>query len=116
MSNRAQGNVSYAPVGPTIDNGFELGGARNYYWSQGFALSPLAVYSDYIGPGTGLPVSVPAGSLPSTSGSVSTHQAAVSEVAEHPFGRNSPLPWAAIGLAGGLAALWAIHYKREGGE
>lgn len=120
MSNRAQGNVSYqrgpsyAAVGPTIDNGFEMGGSRMYPWSSGMAIQPTAYYSSYIGPGTGLPVSVPAGSLPDTSGSVPSSHAAVAEVAAHPFGRSSPLPWAVAGLAGGLFALWAVHYK--GGE
>lgn len=116
MAGRAQGIITYAPVGPPLDNGFELGGSRIYPWSTGLGLRPPAYYSDYIGPGTGLPVSVPAGSLPDTTGATPTSHAAVAEVAEHPFGRTSPLPWAAVGLAGGLVALWAIHYREKGGD
>ena len=116
MSNRAQGGVTFLPVGPAIDNGFELGGSRIYPWSTGFAVSPPAYYSDYMGPATGLPVSVPAGGLPDTTG-ISNSQSAMAEAAEHPFGRTSPLPWALVGLLGATAALYYTHYhERRGGE
>lgn len=115
MSNRSQGVVTFAPVGAAIDNGFELGGSRVYPWSTGFAVQPPAYYSDYIGTGTGLPVSVPAGSLPDTTGVPNSH-AAVAEAANHPWGRTSPLPWAVAGLIGGIGALWLTHYKDKGGD
>lgn len=116
MAGRVQGVVTYAPVGNPLENGYEIGGSRFYPWSSGFAMAPPVYYSDYIGPGTGLPVSVPAGSLPDTTGAAPQSHAAVAEAAEHPFGRTSPLPWAVIGLSGGLLALWAVHYKDKGGE
>ena len=115
--NRSSGVISYAAVGPSIDNGFEVGGSRFYPWSTSLAIQPTSYYSDYIGTGTGLPVSVPAGSLPDTSGALPTSHAAAAEAAEHPWGRTSPLPWAVVGLVGGVAALWAVHYKeRRGGS
>ena len=112
---RSQGAVSFAPVGNTLENGFELGGSRIYPFSTGMAITPPAYYSDYIGPATGLPVSVPAGGLPDTVGvshDASTHAARV-EAAEHPFGRTSPLPWVVVGLIGGVGALYATHYRER---
>lgn len=107
--------MSYAPVGNPLENGFELGGSRMYPFSTGLAITPPAYYSDYIGPATGLPVSVPAGSLPDTIGADSGSHAAMVDAAEHPFGRTSPLPWVVIGLLGGVGALWATHYKERRG-
>lgn len=111
--NRSQGVLTFAPVGNPLENGFELGGSRVYPMSTSLALMPPAYYSDYIGTGTGLPVSVPAGSLPDTVGSAGDSSiAARNHAAEHPFGRTSPLPWVLVGLGGGLVALYATHYKR----
>ena len=115
--NRSQGVVTFAPVGNGLENGFELGGSRIYPWSTGFAVQPPAYYSDYIGPANGLPVSVPAGSLPDTIGSGDTSSvAARNHAAAHPWGRTSPLPWAVGGLVLGLAALHMTHYHERRGE
>lgn len=111
--NRSAGVVTFAPIGGSLENGYEIGGSRMYPFSTGLAITPPAYYSDYIGPATGLPVSVPAGSLPDTTGAEHSSHAAMVEAAEHPFGRTSPLPWVVVGLVGGVAALWATHYKER---
>ena len=110
---RSQGVLNFAPVGGTLENGYELGGSRIYPISTGMAISPPAYYSDYVGPASGLPVSVPAGSLPDTTGASHSSHAASVHAAEHPFGRTSPLPWVVVGLVGGVAALYATHYRER---
>lgn len=111
MSRKAQGNQSmatFAPIGPQIDNGFEMGGSRLYPFSMGMALQPPAYYSDYIGTGSGLPVSVPVGGLPDTIGAAGSEQvpsSAAVQAAAHPWGRTSPLPW----VVAGLLAIYGVH-------
>lgn len=107
-------NVSYAAIGPNIDNGFEMGGSRIYPFSTGLAIRPTAMYSDYIGSGQGLPVSPPVGSLSTTIGTAgASTDAAVVQATAHPWGRTSPLPWVVIGLVGAVAAMHVLHYGGE---
>ncbi len=116
MAGRAsQGVITYAPVGDVLDNGYDIGGSRFYPWSTSLAISPPAYYSDYIGPATGLPVSVPAASLPDTvgAGQAAGQPGAVAHAAAHPWGRTSPLPWVALGLVGGVIALHQVHYRER---
>jgi hypothetical protein len=116
MAKAASGNVNFAPVGDTLDNGFDIGGSRIYPWSTSLAIAPPAYYSDYIGPATGLPVSVPAASLPDTvgAGQSAGNGGAVAHAAAHPWGRTSPLPWVALGLVGAAVAMHQVHYKSKG--
>lgn len=116
MSRKAQGNqfaATLAPIGPQIDNGYEMGGSRMYPFSTSLAISPPSYYSDYIGTGSGLPVSVPVGGLPDTIGTAGSEQvpsSAAVQAAAHPWGRTSPLPWVVAGL-GALLAVHYLHYK-----
>jgi hypothetical protein len=102
-------NVAYGPVGPTINNGLDLGGARIYPFSTGLAITPPSMYSDYIGSASGLPVSPPVAAQAGTTGvsKSSTVAAAIS----HPFGHNSPLPWVVAGVVFAVAATHVIHYR-----
>lgn len=108
-----KGNQSFAtmaPIGPQIDNGFEMGGSRLYPFSDGLAIQPPSYYSDYIGTGHGFPqTAVPAGALPDTigtSGAGDIPSSADIHAAAHPWGRTSPLPW----VIGGLLAIVAVHH------
>lgn len=111
MAGRAQGaTIIAAPVGDVIDNGYDVGGGRNYLWSHGLAMSPPTMYSDYLGPASGVPQAPPVGSLPDTIGSSyggEAPTAAELEVQAHPWGRTSPLPW----VLAGLGVLLVVHYR-----
>ncbi len=101
-------SIEYTPVGSTLQNGYDLGGARVYPFSTGLAINPPSYYSNYIGTGTGLPVNPPVSALSGTTG-VQTHAA---DAAAAPFSLTaSPLPWVILGLFGAVAALHIIHYK-----
>ncbi len=102
--------IEYAPVGDTLQNGYDLGGARIYPFSRGLAISPPAYYGDYIGSGTGNPVTPPASALSATAGANGNY--AVAQAKANPWGAYSPLPWAAGGLVVAVAAMYAIHYRK----
>lgn len=112
MGRAANGAVTYAPIGPQIEHGFEMGGSRIYPWDTGLAITPSSEYSDYIGAASGVPQSPPVGSLYDTTGSTSeAPNSAELEASAHPFGRTSPLPWVVLGLIGAVYAMHHIHYK-----
>lgn len=103
--------IEYAPVGATIQNGFDLGGARIYPFSSGLAITPPAEYGNYIGSATGLPVTSPVSALAATSGAPAAGTRAAMAM---PFGRMSPLPWVIGGLVVALIAVHQLNYKRKG--
>ena len=102
-------NVDYTPVGATLQNGYDLGGARIYPFSTGLAINPPSYYSNYVGTGTGLPVNPPVAALAGTTGVGKT---GVSAAKAAPFSlAASPLPWVIFGLFGAVAAMHVIHYR-----
>lgn len=105
--------IEFAPVGTTVNNGFDLGGARIYPWSTGLAITPPAMYSDYVGSAAGLPVAPPVSAQAGTTGvaASSTYGNAVTK----PFGKDSPLPWVVLGLFGAVVATHLIHYSERRG-
>ena len=106
--------VEYTPVGDTLQNGYDLGGSRIYPFSSGLAMQPPAYYSNYVGTGTGLPVTPPAAALAGSSGVTSSGSNPTTETAKaSPFSlAKSPLPWVVVGLFGAVAAMHAIHYSK----
>lgn len=104
-------SVTYEPVGPSIQNGYDLGGARIYPFSAGLAITPPSMYSDYQGPASGLPVAPPVAAQAGSTGvsSSSTYAAAVRQ----PFSRYSPLPWVLGGLVFAVLATHLIHYRER---
>lgn len=109
---RQAGGATFAPVGATLQNGMDAGGARIYPFSTGLAVTPPAYYSDYIGSAQGLPVAPPAAALSATSG-VGTNTPSVANAMAHPFSKYSPLPWVILGLFGAVAATHLIHYAEK---
>ncbi len=109
---RRGSTIEYAPVGPTLQNGYDLGGSRIYPFSTGLAITPPAQYSDYIGSAQGLPVSPPVSALSGTAGTGGRKQSVVNAV-NAPFGKWSPLPWIIGGLILAVVALHAIHYRER---
>lgn len=109
--------VVYTPVGDTIDNGYDLGGSRIYPWSRGLAITPPAMYSNYIGTGNGLPIAPPVASLPSTTGAAGvvagSAPSPAAAIAAPMSPTASPLPWVVGGLILGVGALYALHYRDE---
>jgi hypothetical protein len=108
-----QSTIEYAPVGTTLDNGYDLGGSRMYPWSTSLAITPPAYYSDYIGSGQGVPVTPPVASLSAlsaTSGSPGNSPGAANAMAA-PFGRHSPLLWVIGGLILAVFVMHQVHYK-----
>lgn len=104
--------IEFAPVGPALENGQDLGGARIYPLSAGLAITPPAEYSNYIGSATGLPVESPVSASPTTTGMTSTGAVSVSNVMANPLSPTaSPLPWVIAGLFGAVLAMHLIHYK-----
>lgn len=100
-------SVEYTPVGSTLQNGYDLGGARIYPFSTGLAINPPSYYSNYVGTGTGLPVNPPVSAISGTTGV----QSKAADAASAPFSlAASPLPWVILGLFGAVAALHVIHY------
>lgn len=106
--------IEYAPVGPTLQNGYDLGGSRIYPYSVGLAITPPAMYSDYIGSGAGLPVAPPVSAQSGTTG-VSSNSMLASATTK-PFGKDSPLPWVIAGMLGAVVATHLIHYRDRKGE
>lgn len=104
-------NIEYAPVGPTVTNGYDLGGSRFYPISAGLAIQPPVMYSDYIGSAAGLPVAPPVAAQTGTTGV--SQNSMVAKAMAHPFGKDSPLPWVVLGLIGAVAATHAIHYAES---
>ena len=114
MGGRAQGAVSFARVGPSLENGYDEGGARIYPFSAGLAISPPAYYGDYIGSGTGLAVAPPAASLVSTAGAGGPGAGVAAHVSEHPWSLQwSPLPYVVGGVVLSVVALYALHYREK---
>ena len=112
MGSRAGGTIEFAPVGDSLNNGMDLGGARIYPFSTGLAISPPAEYSNYIGSAMGLPIEAPVSATPTTTGMTSTGAVAVSNVMANPMDiSKSPLPWVIIGLFGAVVAMHMTHYK-----
>ncbi len=105
------GAIEYAPVGATLQNGFDLGGARIYPFSTGLAITPPAYYSDYIGSASGLPVAPPVAAQAGSTGVGSNNM--IGQATSKPFGSNSPLPWVIVGLFGAVAATHIIHYSER---
>lgn len=106
---KGKSDMVFAPVGDQLQNGFDAGGARIYPFSTGLAISPPAMYQNYIGNADALPVAPPVGSRASTTGvgASSNARAAISS----PFSKWSPLPWVIVGMFGAVAAMHVIHYK-----
>lgn len=102
-------SIEYAPVGDTLNNGFDLGGSRIYPFSQGLAITPPTQYSSYIGPADGVPISPPVAAQAGTTGVAGGSPLA--KAVSNPFGKDSPLPWVILGLFGAVAATHIIHYK-----
>jgi len=101
--------VAFEPVGTTINNGFDLGGARIYPFSTGLAITPPSMYSDYIGPASGLPVAPP---VAAQAGSTGVAQSSVvANAINKPFGANSPLVWVIAGLFFAVIVTHLVHYK-----
>ena len=108
MTKRA--TTIFAPVGNSVDNGFDAGGARIYPFSQGLAIAPTNYYSDYIGTAAGLPVAPPVSALSGTAGAPSS---TVQQATGAPWSKNSPLPWVAAGLVGAVLATHMLHYREK---
>jgi hypothetical protein len=110
----AQGSVDYGPVGDVLFNGWDQGGARNYYYSTGLAIVPPADYSQNIGPGNSPIIVPPVSALQGTAGSAVGGGASTGTRAAlaSPFSvKWSPLPYVLLGLAGAVAFMYYRHYK-----
>lgn len=105
-----QASVTFAPVGDTNNNGYDLGGARIYPINYGMAVSPSAMWSNYIGPANSLPIAPPIAAQVGTTGVGTSSNQTVAAITS-PFGRKSPLPWVVLGLVGAVIALHFMHYK-----
>lgn len=103
-------SVEYAPVGPTLQNGFDLGGSRIYPLSTGLAIAPPAQYSDYIGSASGLPVAPPVAAQAGSTGVTSSMYA---KAVTSPFSKNSPLLWVIGGMFFAVGATHIIHYSEK---
>ncbi len=113
--NRRMQQIEYIPVGPTLQNGYDLGGSRIYPFSAGLAITPPAQYSDYIGSASGLPVAPPVSSLATTTGTGGRRQS-VTNAISNPFGKWSPLPWVIGGLVLAIVGLHLVHYREAKGD
>lgn len=112
MSSRGRTSQTFAPVGDTLYNGMDSGGARIYPLSTGLAIRPSSQFSDYIGSGQGLPVAPPNAALSGTTG-VGGGSPVIAAAMTKPFGRNSPLPWVIAGLFGAVFATHMLHYTER---
>lgn len=101
--------IEFAPVGSTLNNGFDLGGDRIYPFSTGLAITPPTEYSSYIGPANGIPIAPPTAAQAGTTGVA--NDSMLAKAMSHPFGKDSPLPWIILGLIGAVVATHVIHYK-----
>ncbi len=109
---RQSGSVEFAPVGDSLQNGYDLGGARIYPFSTGLAIQPPAEYSNYIGSASGLPIAPPVDATPNTTGLSSMGALQTMAVTSNPLSLSkSPLVWVALGLLGAVAAMHFTHYK-----
>lgn len=100
------------PVGATLNNGFDNGGARFYPWSRGLALTPNAQFSKYIGPASGNPVVPPIAALQGTTGTIGAGVSpSDSHAVANPFGGHSPLPWIIGGLTLAVVVMYHKGYK-----
>lgn len=106
-------SIEFAPVGSSMQNGFDLGGARIYPFSTGLAIEPPAQFNNYIGDPTGNPaIASPVGAMAGTTGSASTGSMAVLAAKSNPYDvARSPLPWVILGLFGAVFAMHMMHYK-----
>ena len=113
MGRASQSSMQFAPVGATLENGFDAGGARIYPFSTGLAITPPAQYSNYIGDANGVPIAPPVGSTPQTTGVLSSMGALdTMNVTNNPLSLSkSPLLWVVIGLFGAVVAMHLTHYK-----
>lgn len=108
-----RGQVEFLPVGDTLYNGMDLGGARIYPFSMGLAITPPAEYSNYIGSASGPIVVPPVAALEGTTGSpVGGGTAASQHAVGSPWGRYSPLPWVVAGLVFAILVMWHLHYRK----
>lgn len=105
-------SIEFAPVGASINNGFDLGGSRIYPFSTSLAIVPPTEYSSYIGPADGVPVAPPVAAQAGTTGVGSN--SVLGKAISNPFGKDSPLPWVILGLFGAIAATHLIHYRERG--
>lgn len=109
---RTQGMIEVAPVGPTIQNGLDVGGARIYPYSTSLAFHPPAQYSNYIGSGNGNPITPPVSALVGTSGVIGAGMSPDgAKAVAHPYGKHSPLLWI-VGFL--VLALLVMHRKGYG--
>jgi|SRR5882672_1383494 len=106
---KGKSNLTFSPVGPQLENGLEAGGARIYPWSTGLAISPPAMFQNYIGNADALPVAPPVGSRASTTGTGAS--AGARAAISNPLSKWSPLPWVILGLFGAVAAMHLLHYR-----
>ena len=111
----ARGNMTFVPVGNSLDNGFDAGGARIYPFSSSLAVEPPAMYSSYLGSANTLPVASPVEATASQAGSTGASPSGLSAAMANPFGNSSPLPWVVVGLFGAVAAMHFLHYKGSKG-
>jgi hypothetical protein len=102
--------IDYAPVGDTLYNGQDLGGARIYPFSSGLAITPPSTYSDYIGSAMSLAVTPPVAALTGTAG-ITGSSPGVAKIKAQPFSRYSPLPWLIGALVVAVLATYHIHYR-----
>jgi hypothetical protein len=107
-------SIEFAPVGGTLQNGYDLGGARIYPFSTGLAIEPPAQYNNYIGDPTGNPaIQSPVGSMAGAGGASSAGSLSVLSAKSSPFDfTKSPLPWVVLGLFGAVLAMHQMHYKK----
>jgi hypothetical protein len=105
--------LDFGMVGDTLYNGFDNGGARNYFWSQGLAITPPADYSQNIGPGNSSIIIPPVSALEGTTGAPVGGGSAIGRTASaNPLNfHTSPLPWIILGLLGAVYVMHETHYK-----
>lgn len=106
---RTSSTIDFGPVGPSLNNGYDVGGARIYPFSKSLAYSPPAMYSNYIGPASGNPITPPVSALVGTSGVIGAGLDPSSQQAvSNPLGKHSPLLWV-VGFV--VLALVVMHRK-----
>ena len=110
-------SIEFAPVGATLQNGYDLGGARIYPFSTGLAIEPPAQFNNYIGDASGNPAIqspvVSAATQTGTTGAASVGSMAVLSAKSSPYDMaKSPLPWVILALFGAVFAMHQMHYKK----
>jgi hypothetical protein len=114
MGRQAQQSVDYGPVGDTLYNGYDNGGARNYFYDTALAITPPADYSQNIGPGNSPIIVPPVSALQGSAGSAVGGGASAGTRAAmaSPFSTKwSPLPYVLAGLFGAIGFMYYRHYK-----